>query len=128
MEVNFGSVRKQHSTCFLPTLIRSLAKALGGSTTSLTSGIAGGGGGGSGGGGSRSSDEVARSRLTKGYFKELLSAHFRQPDLKVNRYRKSILLSSKVHFSFFGNCKRYGSISKEVETPAAAPALPTAVS
>ena len=66
------------------SLIRSLAKALGGSTTSLTSGIAGGGGGGSGGGGSRSSDEVARSRLTKGYFKELLSAHFRQPDLKVD--------------------------------------------
>ena len=66
---------------FAPPLIRSLAKALGGSTTSLTSGVAGGGGGGGGGGGS--GDDAARSVLTKGYFKELLSAHFRQPDLKV---------------------------------------------
>ena len=46
--------RRQHTLPFfvLPLpLIRSLAKALGGSTTSLTSGGAGGGGGGSGGGG-----------------------------------------------------------------------------
>ena len=67
-----------------PPLIRSLAKALGGSTTSLTSGVAGGGGGGGGGG---SGDDAARSVLTKGYFKELLSAHFRQPDLKVRAMR-----------------------------------------
>ena len=68
---------------FAPPLIRSLAKALGGSTTSLTSGVAGGGGGGGGGGGS--GDDAARSVLTKGYFKELLSAHFRQPDMKVRK-------------------------------------------
>ena len=73
-----------HGSFFPASLIRSLAKALGGSTTSLTSGGAGGGVGGvGGGGGGSSSDDAARSKLTKGYFKELLSAHFRQPELKV---------------------------------------------
>lgn len=76
--------RRQSIQESFQSLTASLAKALGGSTTSLTAGGAGGGGGG--GGGSRSSDEVARSRLTKGYFRELLSAHFRQPELKVTKF------------------------------------------
>ena len=85
-------------------MIRSLAKALGGSTTSLTSGGAGGGVGGvGGGGGGSSSDDAARSKLTKGYFKELLSAHFRQPELKV--YKRGVELISVLMGNTFSYLK-----------------------